>query len=262
MNDKKVILEVNHVSHIFSNKFQGLKDISFKVHQGEIFGIVGESGSGKTTLGKILSGILKPTSGDIILHQEENKYFIEQGIKKNLKNIKDKKNLKEIQMIFQNPDSALNPRMNCQNLIEEGLIYQGIKTKDIRDEKVKKILSLVGLKEYDLPRYPHEFSGGQKQRIVIARALIIEPKIIIADEPVSALDVSIQAQILNLLNDLKEKLGLTIIFVSHDLSIVKYFCDRLIVMYRGEIVEQGTSENIFKNAIHPYTKQLLKDSLL
>ncbi|WP_373402623.1 ATP-binding cassette domain-containing protein [Candidatus Phytoplasma solani] len=167
-----------------------------------------------------------------------------------------------MQIIFQNCDASLNPKMIVYDLIAEGLIVQKKYSKQEIHAKIKEIIHLVGLKESDLSRFPHEFSGGQKQRIVIARALIVKPKIIIADEPVSALDVSIQAQIINLLNDLKKHLGLTIIFISHDLAIVRYFCDRLAVMHCGFLVEQGNIEEVFKNTKHAYTKQLLQDSTL
>ncbi|MFT2804634.1 ATP-binding cassette domain-containing protein [Candidatus Phytoplasma asteris] len=164
--------------------------------------------------------------------------------------------------MFQDPDQALNPRMIVRDLVEEGLICQGIKDKNQRKVKVLEMIKLVGLQESDLARYPHEFSGGQKQRIVIARALIVKPTLIIADEPISALDVSIQAQILNLLNELKEKLKLTIVFISHDLSIVKYFCDRCAVMYHGNVVEMANVKDIFVFPQHQYTKTLLKDANL
>ena len=178
-------------------------------------------------------------------------------MKKDLSIAKKSKIVTSIQMIFQDPIGSLNPRMTVQEIISEGLIVKGIKDKKYIQEKVYEVLELVGLVKEHATRYPHEFSGGQRQRIGIARSIIMEPDMIIADEPVSALDVSIQAQVINLLNELRDKLGLTILFIAHDLSVVKYFSDRIGVMYFGKLVELASSEELFKNPLHPYTKSLL-----
>lgn len=189
----------------------------------------------------------------------ESKEILEkyQAYKKELNEAKHDGITRNMQMIFQDPIASLNPRMTIRNIIAEGLIIRGIKDKDFIDNEVKRVLELVGLLPEHANRYPHEFSGGQRQRIGIARAIIMNPELIIADEPVSALDVSIQAQVINLLNDLRNNLGLTILFIAHNLSVVKYFCDRIAVMYYGEMMELATSEELFKHPLHPYTKSLL-----
>ncbi|MCR5185176.1 MAG: ATP-binding cassette domain-containing protein [Bacilli bacterium] len=180
-----------------------------------------------------------------------------QNYKKELKEAKQQSITRSIQMIFQDPIASLNPRMTIRNIIAEGLIIRGVKDDEFIDREVKRVLELVGLLPEHANRYPHEFSGGQRQRIGIARAIIMNPELIIADEPVSALDVSIQAQVINLLNDLRNELGLTILFIAHNLSVVKYFCDRIAVMYYGELMEVATSDELFKHPLHPYTKSLL-----
>lgn len=177
--------------------------------------------------------------------------------KQKIKTAKNDRITTKIQMIFQDPIASLNPRMTVRDIIAEGLIIRGIKDKDYIDEKVYEVLKLVGLLPEHATRYPHEFSGGQRQRIGIARAVIMEPELIIADEPISALDVSIQAQVINLLNELREKMGLTVLFIAHDLSVVKYFCDRIAVMYFGKVVELASSDELFLNPLHPYTRSLL-----
>ena len=225
-----------------------LSGIDLIVQENEILGLVGESGCGKSTLGKCLLRLIEPTSGEIFF---EHKNILKEN-RKGMKSFR-----KNAQMIFQNPYASLDPKVNIYNTLSEPLIIHGIKDKKIIDEKIRKVASLAGIEERALGNFPHEFSGGQRQRIAIARAIMLNPKFIVADEPVSALDVSIQAQIINLLLDLKKELNLTIIFVSHDLSVVKYVSDRVAVMYLGEIVEMGTKSEIFNSPKHPYTQALL-----
>ncbi len=235
------MLEVRHFTQVFG-KFKAVDDISFSVKKGEVFGLVGESGCGKTTTGRAIVGLQPVTEGKILFAG---------------KPIRKKHPTTQIQMIFQDPMASLDGRMTVREIIAEGLRIKGIKDRKLLDEKVYEMMALVGLSREQASRYPHEFSGGQRQRIGIARALIMEPKLLIADEPVSALDVSIQAQVINLLQDLKEKLGLTVLFIAHDLSVVKYFSDRIGVMYMGKLVELAESEELFRNPLHPYTKSLL-----
>ena len=232
------LLEIRHFSQVFG-KFKAVDDVSFTLKKGEVFGLVGESGCGKTTTGRAIVGLLKPTRGEILF---ESKHL---------------QKTTQIQMIFQDPMASLDPRMTVREIIAEGLRIQGLRDKKTLDEKVYAMMALVGLSREQAGRYPHEFSGGQRQRIGIARALIMEPKLLIADEPVSALDVSVQAQVINLLQEIKEKLGLTVLFIAHDLSVVKYFSDRIGVMYMGKLVELAESEELFRNPLHPYTKSLL-----
>ena len=228
------LLEVKHFTQVFG-KYKAVDDVSFAIRKGEVFGLVGESGCGKTTTGRAIVGLQPVTQGEIVFEG----------------------NPREIQMIFQDPMASLDGRMTVREIIAEGLRIQGIKDKKILEEKVYSMMALVGLSREQASRYPHEFSGGQRQRIGIARALVMEPKLLIADEPVSALDVSVQAQVINLLQDLKEKLGLTVLFIAHDLSVVKYFSDRIGVMYMGKLVELAQSEELFLSPLHPYTKSLL-----
>ena len=243
--------EVNHV--------HAVKDVSFEVKEGETIGIVGESGSGKSTLGKAILNVLKLTAPDVrvygdILYRDNNELvnILKQDYKTTLA-------LRpHIQMIFQDPYSSLNPRMIVKDIIREPLDIHTSLSQNEKDEKVRWLLEKVGLSREQEMRYPHEFSGGQRQRIGIARALATEPKIIIADEPVSALDVSIQAQVINLMMDLQEEFNLSIIFIAHDLSVVKHISNRVGVMYLGELVEINQTKNIFNNPQHSYTKTLLK----
>jgi len=250
MND---ILNVKSVyktyySHKDNTKIDALININFKLYENETLGIVGESGCGKSTLAKIIVQLEHLTSGEI-------------NYKNNILNNLSYRDLikykKDIQLVFQDPYSSLNPRLNIYNILEEPLIIHSSLNKKKRLEKCRQIIELVGLQEQSLFKYPHEFSGGQRQRIVIARALILQPKLIIADEPVSALDVSIQSQILNLIKDLKDKFNLSLIFISHDLSVVSYMSDRIIVMHQGEIVEMGNAKKIFTQPQHQYTKILI-----
>ena len=224
-----------------------LDNINLDIYKGEILGLVGESGCGKSTLGKSVLRLIEP-EGEVIY---DGKNILNMD-RKGLKNFR-----KTAQMIFQNPYSSLDPRMTVFDILREPLVVHGIREKKTIKERIFKILSLTGLDEEVLRRYPHEFSGGQRQRIAIARALVLEPEFLVADEPVSALDVSIQAQIIKLLLELKEKLNLTILFVSHDLGVVKYISDRIAVMYLGNVVELGEAEEIFKNPKHPYTEALI-----
>lgn len=223
--------------------------VSFEVKKGEVFGIVGESGCGKSTLGRGVCKLEMPTAGEILLDGEDiSKYNGRQ-----MRPVR-----KKVQMVFQDPYASLNPRMSVFDIIAEPIIIHGLtKSKEELEAKVLGLLRKVGLDDYHANRYPHEFSGGQRQRIGIARALAVEPKLIIADEPVSALDVSIQAQVLNLLNQLKKEFSLTYIFVAHDLSVVEHISDRVGVMYLGNFVEVGPKERLYKNPLHPYTQALL-----
>ncbi len=254
----EIILEAKNIKKYFPIKkglllrhvadVKAVDDVTLTVNKGETVGIVGESGCGKSTLGRTLIRLYEPTAGEI---KFAGKNFIE------LKGEDLRKKRKEMQMIFQDPYASLDPRMTIGQILKQPFEIHGILKSSAQDEKVKWLLEVVGLKASHVNRYPHEFSGGQRQRICIARAIALEPELVICDEPVSALDVSIQAQILNLLKDLQEKLKLTYVFISHDLSVVQYFCDRIAVMYLGKIVEIGTREEIFNNPKHPYTQALL-----
>lgn len=248
MNDD-VLLSVNNLKQYFGagkKQVRAVDGVTFDVKKGEVFSLVGESGSGKTTTGRAVIGLYELTDGEIFFKGER---IAEKG--------KRRKFHREMQMIFQDPVASLNPRMTVQEIVAEGLYIGGERNRRVLDEKVYETLELVGLSREHASRYPHEFSGGQRQRIGIARALALNPELIIADEPVSALDVSIQAQVINLLNDLKERLGLTVLFIAHDLSVVKYFSDRVAVMRFGQIVEIADAETLFSQPLHPYTKSLL-----
>ncbi|MCL1702809.1 dipeptide ABC transporter ATP-binding protein [Lysinibacillus sp. Bpr_S20] len=227
---------------------KAVDDVSFEVFEGETLGIVGESGCGKSTTGRLLMRLLEPTEGEI---EFAGKMISE------LSNNEMRKARRDIQMIFQDPYASLNPRHNIGKILEEPLIVHGMGNAKERKQKVLELLEIVGLNEYHVKRYPHQFSGGQRQRIGIARALMTNPRLIIADEPVSALDVSIQAQVLNLLQNLQKDLKLTYIFISHDLGVVRHISNRVGVMYLGKLVELTASEDLYAEPLHPYTQTLL-----
>ncbi len=258
MNDPRgdVLLDVEHLSmHFDTGKGQcksvvkSVDDVSFFVRQSETFGLVGESGCGKTTTGRAIIRLYDPLAGEVKFKGRE----IGGTMTRELRNFITS----NIAMIFQDPVESLNPRMTVREIVGEGLKVRGVKDEKELDHRVYEMLDKVGLTREHASRYPHEFSGGQRQRIGIARAIITNPSLIIADEPVSALDVSIRAQVINLLNDLKRDLGLTMIFVAHDLSVVKYFSDRIGVMYCGKLLEIASSEDLYRHPIHPYTRSLL-----
>ena len=234
---------------------KALDGVDLKIESGKTFGIVGESGCGKTTLMRTLLRLVEPTSGSVILSDEIIGNAVSSNKLEELKGDELRSFRKQIGVVFQDPMGALNPRMLIKDIVSEPLAIHG-RTENVRT-RVIELLENVGLGEEHLYRYPHEFSGGQRQRIVIARALALDPKILVLDEPTSALDVSVQAQILNLLNDLQKKYDLTYIFISHDLSVIEYMCDRLAVMYLGRVVEEADTEELFSNPQHPYTKALL-----
>lgn len=228
---------------------KAVDDVSFTVHAGETFGLVGESGSGKSTIGRAIVNLYQPTDGQI-LYQGKALSDLSKGERLDYN--------KDVQMIFQDPYASLNPRMKVQDIVAEGMEVHGlVASKSERDAKVAELLASVGLSPEHALRYPHEFSGGQRQRIGIARALAVEPKFIVCDEPISALDVSIQAQIINLLQGLQEERGLTYLFIAHNLAMVKYFSDRIGMMYRGRMVELATAEALYEHPLHPYTQSLL-----
>jgi len=227
---------------------RAVEDVSLAVLSGEVFGLVGESGCGKSTLGRVLLRLEDPTSGQVFFSGQDLGAFEASQLKKFRR---------EAQIIYQDPYSALNPRQKIGRLIEEPLAIHRVGTRQERRDRVHWLLDVVGLQPDHAQRYPHEFSGGQRQRIVIARALALNPKLILADEPVSALDVSIQAQVLNLLEELRAEFGLTYIFISHDLSVVEHIADRVAVMYLGRLVEVGPKKEFYKDPIHPYSQALL-----
>lgn len=253
MPEKKKILEVKHLKQYFKNGrnvTKAVDDVSFDIYEGETFGLVGESGSGKTTTGRSILQLYKPTSGEVIFEG------------KNVENLKSRADklafTRDAQMIFQDPYASLNPRMTVEDIIAEGLdIHHLVKDKAERRKRVEELLETVGLNESHASRFPHEFSGGQRQRIGIARALAVEPKFIVADEPISALDVSIQAQVVNLMIELQKKRGLTYLFIAHDLSMVKFISDRIGVMHYGKLLEVGPADDVYDRPLHDYTKSLI-----
>lgn len=251
--ERKKLVELKNVSLTFnkgkSNEVEAIDDVSFDIYEGEIFGLVGESGSGKTTIGRSILKLYDIDSGTVTFAGND----ISSLKGKDLHDFR-----KTAQMIFQDPQASLNGRMKIRDIIAEGIdIHKLAKSKEEREAKVKELINLVGLNEDHLSRYPHEFSGGQRQRIGIARALAVNPHFIVADEPISALDVSIQAQVVNLMQKLQHEQGLTYLFIAHDLSMVKYISDRIGVMHWGKLLEVGPADEIYHNPIHPYTKSLL-----
>jgi len=236
---------------IWGNPRQQVKavdGVTFNVKEGETFGIVGESGCGKSTLGRVILHLLEPTSGKILFENKDISHLSKEGLRQLRRNM---------QIIFQDPYASLNSRMTVSYIIREPLVVHGIGTRKEQDERVMELLNVVGLNSSHARKYPHEFSGGQRQRIGIARALALNPKLVICDEPVSALDVSIQSQVLNLLQELQSQYKLTYIFISHDLSVVRYISDRVAVMYLGKIMELANKSDIYRQPLHPYTKALL-----
>ena len=256
--ERKNMLKVNNLTKVFSleknvisrehNSFKAVNDVCLNIKEGEIFSIVGESGSGKSTLGKMIVGLLKPDSGEI-LYEGKNFSHIS---RKELKKIRE-----SVQIVFQDPYASLNPKMTIEKILMEPLTVHKRGDKTYCRKKAEEIIQTVGLTKEDLKRYPHEFSGGQRQRICIARAIILEPKLVVCDEAVSALDVLVQTQIINLLKELQEKYHMAYMFISHDLAVVRYISDRIGVMYAGELVEYGEKQQIFENPRHPYTKLLI-----
>mgnify|MGYP002569980397 FL=1 len=234
-----------HTGWFQNTPLKAVDGVSFTIDAGETLGLVGESGCGKTTVGRSLLHLYKPSGGEVIY----------KGVHITPKNIAQYR--KEMQIVFQDPYASLDPRMTVGSIIEEGMIIHNMYDAKRRQERVAELLSIVGLNREHANRFPHEFSGGQRQRIGIARALAIEPEFIVCDEPISALDVSIQAQVINLLHDLQERMGLTYLFIAHDLNIVKYISDRIAVMYLGSMVELATSDELYANTLHPYSKTLL-----
>lgn len=256
--DKKVLLEVQKVKKEFvtSKSLTGkplkivhaVDSVDLTIYEGETIGVVGESGCGKSTLGRCILQLIRPTAGNVLYRGED----ITKLNKEQMRQMRRK-----MQLIFQDPYASLNPRMTVLELIMAPLEAFGIGTMEERVQRVKEIMELVGMPENMMNRYPHEFSGGQRQRIVIARALVLNPEFVVCDEPVSALDVSVRAQVLNLIQELKKKKHLTYMFISHDLSVVKYISDRIAVMYLGRIVEIAEKNELYNNPQHPYTKALL-----
>jgi len=259
MNRSNVLIEIKNLTKHFPIKsgffgktvgyVQALTNLNLDIYTGETLGLVGESGCGKSTAGRCILNLLKPDTGEVFLEGVD----ILKLDKKNFKEIR-----KKIQIIFQNPYSSLNPRMTIKEIIQEPLVIHSRLSRQGLDSRINVLIDMVGISKSSLDRYPHEFSGGQRQRVGIARALALDPIFIVADEPVSALDVSIQAQILNLMEDLKKELDLTYLFISHNLSVVNYISDRVAVMYLGQIVELADSISLYKTPKHPYTNALLE----
>lgn len=251
------LLKLKHITKKFSLsrklELTALNDISLDIHKGETLGIVGESGCGKSTLARVITGVYPPTSGQI--NYEEQPVHLD-TVNNRLSYAK------KVQMVFQDPYSSLDPRMSIGSIISEGMEIHHLYDKHKRQQKVEELLELVGLSKDHIHRFPHEFSGGQRQRIGIARALAIEPELIVCDEPLSSLDISVQGQIVNLLKKLQSELGLTYLFVAHDLTMVRYISKRIAVMYLGNVVELADSDELSLNPVHPYTRALLQAVLI
>ncbi len=250
MNEKSKLLEIDKLAKHFNlgkgKILKAVDGVTFDIYKGETLGLVGESGCGKTTLGRTLTVLYGKTSGEIVYNGQ------------NVNTIGNKEFTRKVQMIFQDPQASLNPRMTVADIIAEGLdIHKLCKTREERQNKIYELLEKVGLNKEHSNRFPHEFSGGQRQRIGIARALAVEPEFIVCDEPIAALDVSIQAQVVNLLKDLQREQGLTLLFIAHDLSMVKYISDRVAVMYLGDMVELAESDPLYEKPLHPYTEALM-----
>ena len=249
-NQKEKLIEMKNLKKYFPMKkrqvLKAVENVTMDIYKGEILSLVGESGSGKTTLGRTVSRLYAKTNGDILFNGKPVEAYGR------------KEFTKKVQMIFQDPQASLNPRMTVGDIVAEGIdIHKLASSKQERMEKVYKLLEIVGLNREHASRFPHEFSGGQRQRIGIARALAVDPEVLVCDEPISALDVSIQAQVVNLLKDLQRERNLTLLFIAHDLSMVKYISDRVAVMYRGKVVELGTPEAVYGDPVHSYTKSLI-----
>ncbi|PFO08642.1 dipeptide/oligopeptide/nickel ABC transporter ATP-binding protein [Bacillus sp. AFS076308] len=254
----ELLLEVNGLKKYFpitgglfgrkQGEVKAVDDVSFYVKKGETLGIVGESGCGKSTTGRLLMRLIEASEGKIVFEDREITSMSKNELRKTRR---------DIQMVFQDPYASLNPRHSIEQILEEPLIVHGIGTIEERKKQVREMLEVVGLSSYHAKRYPHQFSGGQRQRIGIAKSLMTKPKLIIADEPVSALDVSIQAQVLNLMKDIQKEFQLTYIFIAHDLGVVRHISDRVGVMYLGRLIELADSEQLYQNPSHPYTKALL-----
>ncbi|WP_134700675.1 ABC transporter ATP-binding protein [Ammoniphilus sp. YIM 78166] len=256
-NPTKTLLEVKNIRKFFPVKnplgktiqqVKAVNNVSFQLFEGETFGLVGESGCGKSTLGRTIMRLIEPTGGEV-LYKDQNLLNISEREMRRMR--------KDLQMVFQDPYSSLNPRKRIGAILEEALIIHGMGDHSERTDKVMEMLHTVGMQPDSYYRYPHEFSGGQRQRIGIARALILNPKLLICDEPVSALDVSIQSQIINLMKQLQSEFHLTILFIAHDISVVRHISDRIGVMYLGQMVEQAPTDRLFEEPLHPYTKALL-----
>jgi len=253
MNAAAPLLEVQHLRKFFgpaSRPVRAVDDVSFAIHSGETLGLVGESGSGKSTIGRALLRLVEPTSGRVAYRGED----LGAAGGRRLRALRRK-----LQMIFQDPYASLNPKMRVRDILGEALQVHGL-AQGRRAQRIDELLQLVGLAPEHAARYPHEFSGGQRQRIGVARALSVEPEFIVADEPLSALDVSIQSQVINLLCDLRERFALTMLFISHDLDVVEYLCDRVVVLYLGRVMEVAPTAALFERPLHPYTQALLAAS--
>lgn len=257
MEEREAVLKAENVSKYFDvkdslgkvvNHVKAVENVSMELYKGEIYGMVGESGCGKSTFGRTLIRLLEPTAGKIELNGEDISHLDDKSLRPYRK---------QVQMVFQDPYTSLNPRIRVGDMLMEVLKIHGVKDKSERMQTALDTLNKVGLRPEHFYRYPHEFSGGQRQRIGLARALMLKPEIIVCDEPVSALDVSIQAQVVNLLKELREKENLSYVFIAHDMSVVKYISDRIGVMYLGHLVEEAPTDELFSNTLHPYSKALL-----